>query len=134
MKVVEWLDFGIFPGHCMFVMGFTYDEVIEILEEKGAHDWIKGLYGWKDRITENSNRAFSVEIYHTETGDSKYLYYIFLKDFDRSDWAFCKLAHEVLHVCQFYLPGVLDRNREHEAEAYTHTHLMNQCLKAMQEG
>jgi hypothetical protein len=34
------------------------------------------------------------------------------------------LAHETLHLCQEFLPIFLDRNKEMEAEAYFHSHIM----------
>lgn len=39
------------------------------------------------------------------------------------------LAHEMLHVCQEFLPQFLDRNEEMEAEAYFHSYLMHSCYK-----
>jgi hypothetical protein len=39
------------------------------------------------------------------------------------------LAHEMLHVCQEFLPQFLDRNEEMEAEAYFHSYLMYSCYK-----
>jgi len=34
------------------------------------------------------------------------------------------LAHEVLHLCQEFLPTFLDRDKEMEAEAYFHSYIM----------
>lgn len=60
------------------------------------------------------------------------MFYIYIgEEFKFTDYEYCKLAHEVLHICQFLLPDFLDRNREFESEAYLHTHLMEQCLKAI---
>jgi hypothetical protein len=39
------------------------------------------------------------------------------------------LAHEMLHVCQEFLPDFLNRNDEMEAEAYFHSYLMESCYK-----
>jgi len=39
------------------------------------------------------------------------------------------LAHEVLHLCQEFLPQFLDRNEEREAEAYFHSYVMQSCYK-----
>ena len=39
------------------------------------------------------------------------------------------LAHEMLHVCQEFLPQFLDRDEEMEAEAYFHSYLMESCYK-----
>jgi hypothetical protein len=38
------------------------------------------------------------------------------------------LAHELLHLCQEFLPMFLDRDVEHEAEAYFHTNLMTKII------
>jgi hypothetical protein len=40
------------------------------------------------------------------------------------------LAHEMLHVCQEFLPQFLDRDEEMEAEAYFHSYLMESCYKS----
>ena len=39
------------------------------------------------------------------------------------------LAHEVLHLCQEFLPRYLDRDEEHEAEAYFHTYIMTKIIE-----
>lgn len=39
------------------------------------------------------------------------------------------LAHELLHLCQEFLPTFLNRDIEHEAEAYFHTYLMTRIFK-----
>jgi hypothetical protein len=39
------------------------------------------------------------------------------------------LAHEVLHLCQEFLPQFLDRDEEREAEAYFHSYVMQSCYK-----
>ena len=39
------------------------------------------------------------------------------------------LAHEVLHLCQEFLPQFLNRDEEMEAEAYFHSYIMHSCYK-----
>jgi hypothetical protein len=39
------------------------------------------------------------------------------------------LAHEVLHLCQEFLPQFLNRDEEMEAEAYFHSYIMYSCYK-----
>jgi hypothetical protein len=39
------------------------------------------------------------------------------------------LAHEVLHLCQEFLPNFLNRDEEMEAEAYFHSHVMYSAYK-----
>jgi hypothetical protein len=36
------------------------------------------------------------------------------------------LAHEIIHLCQTFLPKYFDRNNEMENEAYFHSHIMRQ--------
>ena len=135
-KIIEWIDFGIFPGYCMFSVGFTYDEIIKELTElksKNYNDidnWIDGLQNDKKLIDSGKNFGLSRTLENTKTKETKKLSYILLVDkFGFTDYEMCKLAHEVLHICQFTLPDFMDVEREYESFAYTHTHLMGQCLK-----
>ncbi len=43
VKVLEWLDTGIFPAIVMFSCGFSYDEVVSELKRKKANDWLEGF-------------------------------------------------------------------------------------------
>lgn len=72
-------------------------------------------------------RAHMVVMKRTHSGRT-YFYLVINADFKFTDYCYCKLAHEITHLCQFYLPDVLNRNQEWEAEAYLHTHLMEQAL------
>ena len=65
--------------------------------------------------------------------DKTFYFIIFMEVFDFSDWHYIKLAHECLHICQFFLPTVSQREQEHECEAYLHTHLMQQALNALRK-
>jgi hypothetical protein len=42
------------------------------------------------------------------------------------------LAHEVLHLCQEYLPLYFNRDIEHEAEAYFHSFVMDRIIQLFQ--
>lgn len=59
------------------------------------------------------------------------LYYIILKEpFNHEPMEYAKLAHEVVHICQFLFDKCCaDPIAEKEAFAYTHTHIMEQILK-----
>ena len=48
--------------------------------------------------------------------------------FDPANWKhMTTLAHEMLHVCQEFLPQFLNRDEEAEAEAYFHSYLMEKA-------
>lgn len=134
-KVLHWLDTGIFPATIMFSCGFTYDEIMGLLKKKKADGWIKGIESEEDIKLLNNDGSWGTAIKRTienkKKKQSTTLYYIIVKDFDFSDGDYCKLAHEVLHICQFFLPDVLNRDDEHEAEAYLHTYIMQNCLKIL---
>lgn len=133
-KYISWLDTGIFPATVMFSCGFEYDEIVRQLKSKNASDWLRGISEDKQLIDSGSWFALKRTLENSKTGCRKNLYYIILKhNFDFKDDSYCKLAHEVLHICQFFLPDCLDRNREIEAEAYLHTHIMRGCLKVLRD-
>lgn len=133
-KIIEFLDTGIFTPVVMLSIGFSYDEIIKELTKMGAKEWILGLSDDKEHI----DRAHALCLYrsfeNTKTGKWIRLYYIILKKpFDYSTDDYVVLAHEIVHACQFISDGIFDRNKEIEAEAYLHSHLMRQCLEALEE-
>jgi hypothetical protein len=129
VKVLKWIKMGMYPASICFSCGFSYDEIVIILKKKKAIGWATAIS--EDRYLINNGTAFALRriLENKKTGKSITYFYIILKDsFDFSDRSYCKLAHEVLHICQFFLPDVLDRNREFESEAYLHTFIMEECL------
>lgn len=132
IKGMYWFDTGIFPATVMFVFGFTYDETLAELKKKKAHSWALAIRDDR-KLMETSNyltmkRCFT----NTKTGAPVDHYIIKIKKpFKFTDFEYCKLAHEIVHICQYFLPDVLDREKEHEAEAYLHTYLMEKCLAAL---
>jgi len=143
LKLIEFLNMGSFPGLILLSVGHTYDELIKQLQKNyktgnwekdpsGLELWLFGIQG--DERLLNNGKFFGLrrELTHPKFG-TRYLYYIILQEFDFSDEHMVILAHECLHICQFHLPDILDRNKEHEAEAYLHTHIMRQCLEKMRK-
>lgn len=132
VKGVYWFDTGIFPATVMFVFGFTYDELLIELKKKKAHTWSAALSEDKELMGKSNYLAMKRCLTNTKTGKSVDHYIIKIREpFKFTDFEYCKLAHEVLHVCQYLLPDILDRTKEHEAEAYLHTYLMKKCLTAL---
>lgn len=131
-KILQWLDTGIFPATILFAHGFEYDELMKELLKIPAKDWCwhAGLKEDKSLIDNGTCFALKRELEHVNGGQDTICFYIILKEqFKFSDYDYCKLAHEVLHICQFMLKDFLDRDREFECEAYLHTHIMKQCLQ-----
>lgn len=125
VKVLQWLDNGCYPGFVLFSCGFTYEEVVALLKKKKANQWLIGLEAQKDFVLSSNYCAFTTE-------EGVHCAFIFIKEqFKFTDYEYCKLAHEVFHICQFSLSYILDIVKEKEAAAYYHTHIMNQCLKAL---
>lgn len=132
--ICESIDFGIFPGVCLFVYNVSYDKIRAKLLKDKHYDWAAGISGDKELIDSENWRALYREVYNGRRKESRHLFFIFIKDkFKFNDFDYARLAHECLHIVQFYLTsnGPFDRNKEFEAEAYLHTHLMTQCLDAI---
>lgn len=139
-KVIEWIKLGQFGGYLMFSCGNDYNEIMarlcrKDLNKKEAAKWKAGIANEIDLINNKKSWGTALKrvIENKKTGDSVTLFYIIIKGFDGSSEAFIKLAHECVHICQFFLPDLLDRDREIEAEAYFHTFIMQECIKAIGE-
>lgn len=118
---IDYLDTGIFPSTVLFAYNVSLTELRKELRKQKCNDWLNGL-------TNDSYDEKDKQVYHREINGKKLFYLIYNQKFTFSDDDYCYLAHEVLHLCQFILPHILERDREVEAEAYLHTHLMKQAL------
>ena len=134
---LKFLDTGIFPGTVLFCYNYTYDKLIERLhkveKQYGSTGWSVGIEYDKDLMEKTQKLAMKREVNHPDFGERTLFYIWWTDEFKFEDYDYYALAHECLHICQFYLPDLLERNREFEAEAYLHTHLMKQCLQAIRE-
>ena len=117
----------------MFSAGFSHKEIAQLLKRKKATDWLVGISNESDiNLINNNWCCLKRELVRSKTNETKTYFYINLNNcFEFTDYDYCKLAHEITHLCQFFLPDVLDRTKEIEAEAYFHTHIMQQCLKIL---
>lgn len=133
IKVLDWLNTGIFPASILFSSGFSFKELCEELKAQNAVDWLEGISGDEEKFTNANVAGFAAQrVLRRKDGKTKsFLYLIFPREFNFTDREYCILAHEILHICQFYLPDLLDRDSETEAEAYLHTHIMEQCLTVL---
>lgn len=125
---IDSVNTGIFPAIVLLCHGLSYDDIIKLLNRKNSIEWKNALLDDKELI--DSGEYFALKRYY----NNKKYYYIIIKDkFLFEDYDYCQLSHEVVHICQFLLPDLLDRDREIECEAYLHTHIMQQCLKLLRK-
>jgi hypothetical protein len=133
-KLLEWIPMGCFPGYLMFNYQFKFKELMVELENLEATEYIRAFQDEQKRI-DSTWCVMSREFENTVTGEK--VTYIMLNIPDefnfQEPYDYCKLAHEIVHVCQFHLPPILDRNVEIEAEAYFHTFLMERVLNLMKK-
>ncbi|WP_001275008.1 hypothetical protein [Leptospira interrogans] len=126
------LDFGCFPGMIAFSCGASYEEIHKSFEKNSP--WQVGLESHKEAIEKCFGLGCKSVVANAKTGKVTLCFYIILKDFSfRRNDHIAILAHEITHINQFYLKDILDRNREFEAEAHLHTHIMIQCLKELRK-
>lgn len=125
---IFFLDTGQFPATVLFCAGVERAEIIKALKTyKKAPYWFKAIEHDFTIIEDGVWGKALKRIVGERT-----LFYIIIKDkFKFTDGDYARLAHECLHICQFLLPELLDRDREFECEAYLHTHLMMQCLECI---
>ena len=133
------------------IKGYSYDEVVEWYkglfektDEKKLSE-IKKHFAWyhehleffkeiKSSLDEKIGEASSAQgTYYTKNlvsyPGSKIRAIVLRKDLKPSNPDnVITIAHEVLHLCQEYLPKFLNRDEEHEAEAYFHTHVMTRIV------
>jgi hypothetical protein len=138
---IDFLNMGCYPGCVCFCHGYSVDELYAILEklystkkwelEMGIPIYLKALEGEGSVLKKGKYFALKRVLTHPKYGEKRCFFILIFDDFKFTDDEMCKLAHECLHICQFYLPDVLNRDQEIEAEAYLHTHLMSQCLKLL---
>jgi hypothetical protein len=131
-KVIRWLDAGIWPATVLFSCGFGYDELIKRLKKVKANQWALGIS--EDRKLIESGNYFALKRTLSNSKEKRevtFFYIIIKKPFDFSDYMYCTLAHEILHIVQFMMPDMLDMEREYEAVAYTHTYFMEKILKIL---
>ena len=136
LNIIHYVDGGIFPIMVMFVQGFEYDELIDELKTSGSPDyWIKGVEFKKDYILSiKTAAAFSIEVYNLKDPEQeRKLFYIYSKKYlnKSNPHDMVILSHVCLHICQFALPDILDRSKEHEAEVYYHSHLMENIINQL---
>jgi len=131
---IYWLNMGIFPGIVCFCYQLEYEQIIKKLKDTKRPSWALALSEDKDLVDNSPYLAMKRMVEYKKTGEkSIYFFLVLKKRFRFNDWDHVMLAHEILHMCQFHLPDVLDRDDEIEAEAYLHSHLMTQCLKQIRE-
>jgi hypothetical protein len=125
LHIIHPIDFGIFGGRVSFACGYSIKQLHAFYKKEDCNDWAGGLRGV---YMPDSCRGIAMQRKYK----GKWLWYLILKDpFGFTDEEFITLAHECIHLVQFRLKDVLDRDREYECEAYLHSHLMSQCLKAL---
>lgn len=132
-KILSWLNTGIFPATVMFSCGFDYSEMAMHLKKCKGKEWLQAAE-YQKAFIESSKWCAMESHFIDDKGVERKLFIIFIKPLFRfTDDCFIKLSHEVLHICQFLLPSILNRDKEVEAEAYLHTHLMTQILTILRK-
>ena len=130
-RVIESLDFGIFPGKALFSCGFTPQEISNYLK-KSSPEWYKAYGEIMSELIRTNPKARVDKFFFVTEKQERIYYNLYIRDpFKFTDHEMAVLAHECVHLCQFHLEDILDIRKEYECFAYLHTHLMEQCLKKL---
>lgn len=123
VSLITTVDFGILSGKICFSCGYSFKEMRKVFKEQKCKEYLKAI---KD---EDDEWGDTVGVCWERKVNGCTLYFLCLKDpFKFTDQEYVTLAHEVLHVIQFRLNGVVNRDREVEFEAYLHSHIMDKIL------
>lgn len=134
-RFIHTIQAGSFPAVILFSHLYSYEQILRILENPVWElGWRSGISSAEDMKKIKDSKAITLSR-SVQNGDHvTYYYYIILQhQFDFADWAMVELAHEVVHACQFIFPRILDMEREIEAVAYTHSYIMEKCLRCLRD-
>jgi putative lipase involved disintegration of autophagic bodies len=134
------------------VKGYTYDEVVDwfknifsTTEEKNLTKIREHFIWYNDSLNcfKNSQSAFDNAMDESSTVQGHYCsgklanspgctfrLLVLKKELDfKNPYNVITVAHELLHLCQEFLPTFFNRDIEHEAEAYFHTYIMTKIIE-----
>ena len=127
-KTFTFIKNGIFHGHTLFSCGYSYKQMLNKLNEFENKSWFNAInYDKAKELFEDCHACCSVEI----KDGIKYPIIFFKYGFKFKKDDYIILAHELVHLNQFYLSEFIDRDKEIECEAYFHTYMMKECLNAL---
>lgn len=123
------IDMGIFQGTIFFSCGYSIKALKKSLKKTENHDWNKGLKKYNEYCS-----GVTIRSKFKYKGEKRTYYYVILPErWTGTDHEYVTLAHELIHVVQYKLTPLLNRDNEAECEAYTHTHLMTQVLNKLRD-
>lgn len=124
-KFIKFLDFGSYPGNLLFIYNTDYKNIARWASalDNSKDNWLEAVVSCGEEL---NKPLITISI----DTDQKYFIMKFGREFKFKAQDYIDLAHEVFHVVQFYTTDI-SQNREIEAEAYLHSHIMTQCINAI---
>ena len=126
-KSFTFIKNGIFHGYILFSCGYSYDEILAKLKKAEYNDWHDAFDDAETKELLDKSKYCATSFYDKEV---KYSIIFFRDKFSFNNFDYIALAHEIIHLIQFNLVEYLDRNKEHECEAYFHSYFMRECLES----
>lgn len=114
------IDFGMFKNEVLVALNCNYDQLLQWVTKNADKLYLATV---KDEdnalIIKNGSGLTVCQTFSHPKHYDQTRYIIWLRSLDmRSNYDISVLFHEITHLSQFFLPKVLDRNKEIEAEAY----------------
>jgi len=123
------LDFGIWNGSCNFIVGANFAQIKAHFSKDSDSLLLQIMESNQALLSSSYGLTIKEKLEGIKTKRIRTYYFIILQEFNFKDnYDIATLGHEIVHLCQFFLPEILQRDREIEAEAYFHSYVMKQCL------
>lgn len=123
-RKIGFINTGIYPYYVMVSCGYNYSEIRKWLKKKAKKYWFSALDGDKSTI----ENCHAIALHRTIKGNNIF-FIIMTEEFNRKNYQYVELAHEVMHIVQFITIRCNGDDRELECEARLHSCLMYQTLK-----
>lgn len=130
-KIIKFIDLGTYPGHFLFAVGMSHKEICQWLKRNRYVAHLSGLDNpeTKQLMGECYGLTLKRPSTNSKNGVKYDGYTVLLREFNRkNNDHITVLAHELLHLTQFYLGERVDRTVEYECEAYFHGYVFRKCL------
>lgn len=127
-------DWGTYDDHTVVAVGFTIQEIIDLMKKDKCLQWARAVESRKDDFEQmGKNSHFFSSWTMVENGKDYHYSVMFLLHWKPDMSHYKVLAHELVHGISFIMNNKMDVMKENEAFAYQHTYLFDRIATKLNE-